>query len=119
MSKVRELHDKALQSRRPVKCEELAYAIEADEAEAAKGKEFRSLPLIIRRKVDELRGQVPSSLFYMDREMLSWIDTHYPKPKSQAELDAEYLEEHARGCFPETAGKHRAIAKRLREGKST
>jgi hypothetical protein len=51
--------------------------------------------------------------------LVAFIDATFPKPKSQAELDAEYLEEHARGCFPEAAGKLRAIAKRLREGKTT
>jgi hypothetical protein len=113
MGKVRDLHDRAFQRRRQVTCEELFDAIEADEDAAAKSRE---LPEEVRSIVDQLRRSHIADT--QAQVLVSFIDANFPKPKSQAEQDAEYLEEHARGCFPETAGKHRAIAKRLREGKT-
>jgi hypothetical protein len=105
MSKVRELHDRAFQCRRPVTCEELAYAIEAEEAEAAKARE---LPDDIRVIVDTLRrSHITSGQVH---RLVAFIDATFPKPVPQWELDAQKVEA---GAVP--VSERAAIAARIRE----
>jgi hypothetical protein len=113
MSKVRELIGMLGAHTRWVAVSDIRAALEADEAAAAKARE---LPEEVRRHVDSLRALKGTlGLCPGDLELVAWFDAQYPKPKTQAELDAEYLERLAGNC-QEYAGL-RAIAKRLRGGK--
>lgn len=119
MSKVRELHKRWLEDCKRslggfrfdfIHSALLMNAIVADEAEAAKARE---LPAEVRDAVETLRGLNTSYYKAASETISDWFDANYPKPKSQAEKDAEYLEDIAsRHPYTELA----AIAHRLRGG---
>jgi hypothetical protein len=84
------------------------------EAELAKRKYPPPLPdSVLSEHIAYLREIVSPAQWACD--LLAWVDTHYPKPKTQAELDAEHLERLARDHDHYNPNELRSIATRIRE----
>jgi hypothetical protein len=96
---------------------ELVADLRNAQAEAAKARELPPLPETVRAHLRNCRAAGPALKW--TRDLIAWEDTHYPKPRTRAELDADTLAEIAelRIISVDHQLALAAIAKRLRESK--